>query len=84
MRYVRKCGGNQKENFLFSQLTTVLYNICFGDDIEKIKFRIIGTIYPNTGYYQSAKDTIVFLYDFVILLTDMLGLPISLEYIMFA
>ena len=55
--------GNQKENFLFSQLTTVLYNICFGDDIEKIKFRIIGTIYPNTGYYLSAKDTIVFLYE---------------------
>ena len=58
-----KQHGNQKENFLFSQLTTVLYNICFGDDIEKIKFRIIGTIYPNTGYYQSAKDTILFLYD---------------------
>jgi len=55
--------GNQKENFLFSQLTTVLYNICFGDDIEKIKFRIIGTIYPNTGYYLSAKDTIIFLYE---------------------
>ena len=55
--------GNQKENFLFSQLTTVLYNICFGDNIEKIKFRIIGTIYPNTGYYLSAKDTIVFLYE---------------------
>ena len=54
---------NKKENLLFSNLTTVLYNICFGDAIEKIKFRIIGTIYPNTGFHQSVKDTVLFLYD---------------------
>ena len=58
-----KNSDNQKENLLFSQLTTVIYNYCFGDDIKKIKFRIIGTIYPNTGYYPSAKDTVLFLYE---------------------
>ena len=52
-----------KENILYSPLTTVLYNICFGDNIKKIKFRIIGTIFPNTGFYHSVKDTILFLYE---------------------
>ena len=56
--------NSKKENILFSQLTTVLYNICFSKDITKIKFRIIGTIIPNTGFYQSVKDTLVFLFDF--------------------
>ena len=55
--------NNKKENSLFSQLTTVLYNVCFSDDIKKMKFRIIGTILPNTGYYLSVKDTLVFLFD---------------------
>ena len=55
--------NNKKENLLFSQLTTVIYNICFGDDIKKIKYRIIGTIFPNTGYYKTVKDTILFLYE---------------------
>ena len=59
----RKSKFNTKENLLFSNLTTAIYNICFSDDIQKIKFRIIGTIYPNTGLYQSVKDTILFLYD---------------------
>ena len=54
---------NKKENLLFSNLTTVLYNLCFGDNIKKIKFRIIGTIYPNTGFYTSVKDTVLFLYE---------------------
>ena len=57
----KKYNINKKENFLFSNLTTVLYNICFADDIEKIKFRIIGTIYPNTGFHQTVKDTVLFL-----------------------
>ena len=55
--------NTKKEYTLFSQLTTVLYNICFSDDIPKIKFRIIGTILPNTGFYQSVKDTLIFLFD---------------------
>ena len=59
----KKYNINKKENLLFSNLTTVLYNICFADDIEKIKFRIIGTIYPNTGFHQTVKDTVLFLYD---------------------
>ena len=36
--------NNQKENTIFSNLTTVLYNICFGENIQKIKYRVIGTI----------------------------------------
>ena len=32
-------------------------------NIKKIKFRIIGTIFPNTGFYHSVKDTILFLYE---------------------
>ena len=61
--YNKNSGSNNKENLLFSNLTTVLYNICFGDDIKKIKFRIIGTVFPNTGFYQSVKDTVLFLYE---------------------
>ena len=56
-------GNNKKENTLFSNLTTVLYNICFSEDIPKIKYRIIGTILPNTGFYPSVKDTLLFLFD---------------------
>lgn len=56
-------NSNIKENTLFSNLTTVLYNICFSEDIPKIKYRILGTILPNTGFYQSVKDTLLFLFD---------------------
>ena len=55
--------NNKKENYIFSQLTTVLYNICFCGDIKKLRFRIIGTIFPNTGFYQSVKDTLMFLFE---------------------
>ena len=55
--------NDKKENTIFSNLTTVLYNICFGENIPKIKYRIIGTILPNTGYYPSVKDTLLFLFD---------------------
>ena len=59
----KKSKFNTKENLLISSLTTAIHNICFSDDIEKIKFRVIGTIYPNTGFYQSVKDTILFLFE---------------------
>lgn len=55
--------NDKKENYIFSQLTTVLYNICFCGDIKKLRFRIIGTILPNTGFYQSVKDTLMFLFE---------------------
>ena len=55
--------NDKKENTIFSNLTTVLYNICFGENIPKIKYRIIGTILPNTGFYPSVKDTLLFLFD---------------------
>jgi len=55
--------NDNKENYIFSQLTTVLYNICFCGDIKKLRFRIIGTILPNTGFYQSVKDTLMFLFE---------------------
>ena len=55
--------NDYKENTLFSNLTTVLYNNCFSDEIPKMKYRVIGTILPNTGFYNSVKDTILFIYD---------------------
>ena len=60
---VNNSNNNKKENTLFSNLTTVLYNICFSENIPKIKYRIIGTILPNTGFYPSVKDTLLFLFD---------------------
>ena len=46
-----------------SRLTKLLYDICFSPKKEHIKFRIIGTILPNTGYYDSCKDTLMFLFN---------------------
>ena len=46
-----------------SRLTKLLYDICFGPNKEHIKFRIIGTILPNTGYYDTCKDTLMFLFN---------------------
>ena len=46
-----------------SKLTIVLHNICFGKDISKIKYRIIGNIKPTKGNYQNTKDVLIFLFD---------------------
>ena len=46
-----------------SKLTRLLYDICFSPKITHIKFRIIGTILPNTGYYETCKDTLMFLFN---------------------
>ena len=46
-----------------SQLTTVLYDICFGKNISNIKFRFIGNIRPVEGYYENTKDVLIFLFD---------------------
>ena len=46
-----------------SNLSRLLYDICFSPKITHIKFRIIGTILPNTGYYDTCKDTLMFLFN---------------------
>ena len=46
-----------------SKLTRILYDICFNPKKKNIKFRIIGTILPNTGYYDNCKDTLMFLFN---------------------
>ena len=46
-----------------SKVTIVLHNICFGKDISKIKYRIIGNIKPTKGNYQNTKDVLIFLFD---------------------
>ena len=62
-------SSNQKEIDLIlnknkqnSKLTTLLYNFYF--NTKKMYFRIIGTVIPNIGFYQSFKDTLIFLLDF--------------------
>ena len=51
-----------KKNKKNSKLTTALYNIFL--NMQKAKFRIIGTVTPNMGLYQNFKDTLIFLFDF--------------------
>ena len=46
-----------------SKLSTILYDICFSPYKKNIKFIIIGTILPNTGYYNTVKDTLMFLFN---------------------
>ena len=44
-----------------SKLTRALFSI-FSRKVTNIKFRIIGTILPNVGYYEVVKDTLMFLF----------------------
>ena len=53
---------NSEKNKI-SKLTRLLYDICFNPKKEHIKFRIIGSILPNTGYYDTCKDTLMFLFN---------------------
>ena len=52
-----------RESKYISNLTAVLYYICFDWRIRNIKYIIFGNIYPNIGYYKSIKDSIFFLYE---------------------
>ena len=52
---------NEKNNI--SKLSSVLYDICFSPKKKHIKFRIMGSILPNTGYYDTCKDTLMFLFN---------------------
>ena len=51
------------EGRYLSNVTTMLYKICFDYNIENIKYYIFANIYPNIGFYQSIKDSIMFLFD---------------------
>ena len=46
-----------------SNLTSILYKICFDYNIENINYYIYASIFPNIGYYKSVKDSILFLFD---------------------
>ena len=45
-----------------SKLATVLTNCAFNHK-QKRKFRVIGSIVPNTGLYATVKDTLMFLFE---------------------
>ena len=45
-----------------SKLIIVLYNILFGPNIKRMKYRFIGSIIPSTGFYLSVKDTLDYLF----------------------
>ena len=46
-----------------SKLTGILNNICFNPEKDNIKFIAIGNIIPITGYYETTKDTLMFLFN---------------------
>ena len=43
-----------------SKLIIALYDICFSNNINKIKYRIIGNIKPMTEYFKITRDTLLF------------------------
>ena len=51
-----------EEQKFISNLISVLYFICFQRSIKNIKFMIFGNIIPNVGYYNTVRDTIMFLF----------------------
>ena len=58
--------GDKPENFekeKLSKLTSILNDICFNPDNGNIKFIVIGNIIPITGYYETTKDTLMFLFN---------------------
>lgn len=46
-----------------SKLTSILNNICFDHEKDNIKFIVMGHIIPITGYYETTKDTLMFLFN---------------------
>ena len=46
-----------------SKLTIILNNLCFNPEKENIKFIVIGNIIPITGYLETTKDTLMFLFN---------------------
>jgi hypothetical protein len=39
-----------------------VFTFCLKNFMQNAKFRIIGCIYPNTGYHGNVKDTVMFLF----------------------
>ena len=56
-------NSNNIEKDKISKLTGILNNICFNPDKDNIKFIIIGNIIPITGYYETTKDTLMFVFN---------------------
>ena len=52
-----------EEETSLSKLTILLNRVSFGNKVKNIKFRIIGSICPNTGFYNNVKDTLMFLFE---------------------
>ena len=46
-----------------SKLTSILNNVCFNHEKDNIRFIAIGHIIPITGYYETTKDTLMFLFN---------------------
>ena len=61
---------NQKEKSNLSKLTKILYIPSFERKKQNIKYRIIGNILPLTGFYQSVKNTLMFLFGFYKIIND--------------
>ena len=52
-----------EDDICLSKLTILLNKVSFGNKVKNIKFRIIGSICPNTGFYNNVKDTLMFLFE---------------------
>ena len=52
-----------EDDTCLSKLTILLNKVSFGNKVKNIKFRIIGSICPNTGFYNNVKDTLMFLFE---------------------
>jgi len=52
-----------EDDTTLSKLTILLNHVSFGNKVKNIKFRIIGSICPNTGFYNNVRDTLMFLFE---------------------
>ena len=53
----------EEENYntnTLSKIVLVFYKICFGKNVQNIKFRIIGSIKPIIGFMKASRDTLLF------------------------
>lgn len=67
------------EGRYISNLTALLYKVCFDYKIENIKYYIYANIFPNIGYYKSVKDSILFLFDISKILNKNIKDEINIE-----
>ena len=53
----------EEENYstnILSKIVLVFYKICFGKNVQNIKFRIVGSIKPIIGFLKASRDTLLF------------------------